>query len=110
MRLVWIALAFVLAGCGARSDLEASAGGIPCGDAVCAFPDQLCARCDGPDDDGSFEMLCIDIPEFTPDWWGARYPGCDRPLGTIHCGTDDHCSEPGTRCITEGTDTFCAVP
>src|SRR5687768_2814865 len=114
MRWAWIPLAAFLAGCGARTDVgvsaDAGAGGIPCGDSVCTFPSQLCARCDLPDDDGAFETMCIEIPEEIPDWWGARFPGCERPVGTIRCATDAQCTERGSRCLTEGTDTFCAIP
>jgi hypothetical protein len=107
-------LVLLVAGCGARTELGvgdagAGGGGIPCGATTCAPHAQLCAHCDLPDDDGSFDAKCIDIPKAIPDWWGARFPDCERPVATISCGSDGHCDR-GERCLTEGRDTFCTVP
>jgi hypothetical protein len=102
----------LIAACGARSNLDVGAdasvdlGGIPCGTAICDPATQLCARCDGPDDDGAYESLCIDIPESLPDWWGAWYPGCDHPVATFACTRNAHCG-PSARCVGESTYTFC---
>jgi hypothetical protein len=110
-----IALTAAIASCGARTDLApvgeggVDPTGIPCGTDICRPRAQLCAHCDLPDDDGSFDPKCIDIPESIPDWWGARYPDCERPVATFHCRLDAHCSGRD-RCITEGRDTFCTPP
>jgi hypothetical protein len=98
----------LLVACGARSGLDGleDVGGIPCGELECDPATQFCARCDGPDDDRSYESRCIDRPESIPDWWGVRYPGCDRPVATFDCTDDAHCGR-GARCVGEATYTFC---
>jgi len=101
---VTIALLAGYAGC-ARSH-DQGAEGITCGEASCASGAQFCAWCDGPDDDGAYEPLCIDVPDSIPDWWGAWYPGCDRPIAVFDCLDSAQCGR-GSTCVASERATFC---